>query len=226
MKKIGLLVACEIDAVLEKYGKPVREEKHGTFTVRVYKNDAYDMYVIHSGVGEIAAAAAVQLLISVYRADLVVNFGVVGGLTPEMALSKSCIITKVVHYDMDTSALDGIEPGRYTEYPDVYIPATKELVEKALEIMPDLKPVICASADKFVDGPEKKGALHEKYGADICEMEAAAVVLTCNRNNVPCLLIKTVSDAVTGGAEDFSRSVAETSGICLGIADRLIGELE
>ena len=32
-----------------------------------------------------------------------------------------------------------------------------------------------------------------------CEMEAAGIVLTSNRNRVPCLLIKIVSDSVSGG---------------------------
>ena len=85
--------------------------------------------------------------------------------------------------------------------------------------------VICASADKFVGTEAKKRALHERWQADICEMEAAGIVLTCARRGVPCLLIKTVSDAITGGAEDFNRELDRSAGICLEIADRIIREL-
>ena len=154
-----------------------------------------------------------------------VNFGVVGGLTEEMAQTKTCVVEKVVHYDFDTSAYDDTVPGQYFEYPDVYLPATAELVRRAVEIAPELKPVVCASADKFVDGGEAKAALHRRWGADICEMEAAAVVLTCNRSHVPCLLIKTVSDGLTQGGEDFGTALRHTSELCLEVADRIIREL-
>ena len=56
-------------------------------------------------------------------------------------------------------------------------------------------------------------------------MEAAAVVLTCNRSGVPCLLIKTVSDGLMGGAEEFGVALAHTSELCLEVADKIIREL-
>ncbi|MBQ5405040.1 MAG: 5'-methylthioadenosine/S-adenosylhomocysteine nucleosidase [Oscillospiraceae bacterium] len=225
MKRIGMLVAVEMGAVLSRYGKAMAEETRCGFRVFTYDMGEYLLYVIGSGAGEIAAAAACQLLIDRYEAELVVNFGVVGGLTAEMARTKTCVVEKVVHYDFDTSAYDGTVPGQYCEYPDVYLPATAELVRRAREIAPELKPVICASADKFVDGKEAKSALHERFGADICEMEAAAVVLTCNRSGVPCLLIKTVSDGLAGGAEEFGVALRHTSELCLAVADKIIREL-
>ena len=225
MKKIGMLVAVEMDAVLGRYGTARAVERRCGFEVHSYDMEGYTLHVIHSGAGEIAAAAAAALLIDRYEVELLVNFGVVGGLTPEMAQTETCVVERVVHYDFDTSAYDGTVPGQYAEYPDVYIPATASLVERAVQIAPALRRVTCASADKFVEGPEAKSALHEKYGADICEMEAAAVVLTCNRSGVPCLLIKTVSDGLLGGAEEFGAALARTSALCLEVADRIVREL-
>ena len=77
--RIGMVVAVEIDAVLERYGEPQRMEKHGEFTVRVYNVHGSELIIAHSGVGEISAAACTQLLISVYGAEMILNFGVVGG---------------------------------------------------------------------------------------------------------------------------------------------------
>lgn len=225
MKTIGMLVAVEMDAVLRRYGTAAESEERCGFRVFAYDMDGYRLYAIRSGAGEIAAAAATQLLIDRYGAELVVNFGVVGGLTEEMAQTKTCVVEKVVHYDFDTSAYDGTLPGQYAEYPNVFLPATASLVERATAICPELRRVVCASADKFVDGREAKSALHERFGADICEMEAAAVVLTCNRSGVPCLLIKTVSDGLAGGAEEFGVALQHTSELCLAVADRIIREL-
>ncbi|MGI6264129.1 MAG: 5'-methylthioadenosine/S-adenosylhomocysteine nucleosidase [Acutalibacteraceae bacterium] len=225
MKHIGMLVAREIDAVLNEFGQPQEERAFGDFTVRTYQMPGYTLSVMHSGIGEIAAAAATQLLISVYGVDMIINFGVVGGLTPEMGQTRTCVVERVVHTDYDGSAIDGTAVGQYIEYPDVYIPTTPELVDKATALNPALKRVTCASADKFISGEAAKTALHEQFGADICEMEAAGVVLTCRRNRVPCLLIKTVSDSITGGAEEYYEALEETSRVCLRIADAIIREL-
>lgn len=225
MKNIGMLVAVEMDAVMRRYGQPGEVSELWGFKVLSYQMDTYRMYVVNSGIGEIAAAAATQLLIDRFGVELVVNFGVVGGLTEEMCRTKTCIVEKVVHYDFDCSGIDPVAPGQYPGYADAFLPATAELVERATALQPDLKRVVCASADKFVDGREAKSALHARYGADICEMEAAGVVLTCNRCGVPCMLIKTVSDALDGGGEEFYAQVQRTSLICLELTDKIIRAL-
>ncbi|MBQ3062134.1 MAG: 5'-methylthioadenosine/S-adenosylhomocysteine nucleosidase [Clostridia bacterium] len=225
MKKIGMLVAVEIGSVLSKYGKASEEIEKFGFKVYKYEMPQYELYVVHSGAGEIAAAAATQLLIAVYGVEAVVNFGVVGGLTEDMKLSKTVVVEKVVHYDFDVSAIDHVEVGRYTSYPEVYIPLNKGLIEMALQVEPSLKRVACASADKFVDGRENKSRIAQQFGADICEMELAAIVLTCDRSGIPCLAIKTVSDAIDGGAEEFGRTVNEAADVCLRVTDKIIANM-
>lgn len=225
MKNIGMVVAVEMDAVLSRYGAPSEKRRVAGFEVYTYTGADYTIYALNSGAGEIAAAAATQLLISVFHADLILNFGVVGGLTEEMAKARTCVVESVVHYDFDTSEAGWAEPARYLDYPTAYIPASAALVERALSIEPRLKKVICASADKFVGKAERKRELHALYGAEICEMEAAGIVLTCNRSGVPCLLIKTVSDGIEGGAEEFNAELQRSAALCLAVADKIIREL-
>ncbi len=225
MKKIGMLVAVEMDAVLRRYGTAERVETRHGFEMHLYNMGAYELYVLRSGAGEIAAAAAAELLIDRYEVELIVNFGVVGGLTAEMAQTKTCVVEKVVHYDFDTVEYDHCLPGQYMGYPDEFLRPAPELIDKATALCPELKRVTCASGDKFVAGEAAKSALHTRWGAHICEMEAAAVVLTCDRAGVPCLLIKTVSDGLTQGGEDFGTALQHTSALCLEVADRIIREL-
>ncbi|MBQ1377004.1 MAG: 5'-methylthioadenosine/S-adenosylhomocysteine nucleosidase [Lachnospiraceae bacterium] len=225
MKKVGMVVAVEIQAAVEKYGKAERQETVGNMELYFYRMPGYELVAAHCGAGEIAAAAAAQLLISLYKCEVLVNFGVVGGLTPEMTLSKTCIVEKVVHYDWDISALENVKPGQYSEFESEYIPVNRTLFEKAREVMPELKPVIDASGDKFVAGEANKSRLHELYGADICEMEAAAVALVSYRNHIPCLMIKCVSDAITGGAEEFLSEINKASEACMEAVDQVIRSL-
>ena len=225
MKNIGMVVAVEMDAVLSRYGAPSEKRREAGFDVYTYIGADYTIYALNSGAGEIAAAAATQLLISVFHADLILNFGVVGGLTEEMAKARTCVVESVVHYDFDSSEAGWAEPARYLDYPTAYIPASAALVERALSIEPRLKKVICASADKFVGSPDRKRELHALYGAEICDMESAGVVLTCNRSGVPCLLIKTVSDGIEGGAEEFKAELQRSAALCLAVADKIIRAL-
>ena len=207
MKKIGMIVAVEMKAVLDRYGSTLKEKNAACYKVVEVETEKYQLIIANCGAGEIAAAAGTQYLISEYGVDMVVNFGVVGGLTEEMAKTKTCIVERVVHYEMDTSALDGTKVGQYAQYPDIFIPADQALLKKALEIYPDLKVVTCASGDKFVADPDQKRKLHTDFEADICEMEAAGVLMACNRNGTPVTLVKAVSDGVDEDSEAFDCTV-------------------
>ena len=224
-KRIGMMVAVEIGAVLDKYGKAEREYDDYGFKVYEYALHGARLFVVHSGAGQIAAAAATQLLIAVYHVELVVNFGVVGGLTDEMKLAKTAVVTRVVHYEFDTTPVDNTAVGQYPGYDSPFLTLDETIVRKALEVDPTLVPVTCASGDKFVEGGERKRKLHADFDADICEMELAAIVLTCNRSHVPCLAVKTVSDAVEGGAESFLQCVNSSADVCLRITEKIIAEL-
>lgn len=220
---VGMIVAVEIDAVLNKYGKKLEKVEAKGFDVMKLTLENYEMIIVKSGAGEIAASAAAQYLISVHNVDMIVNFGVVGGLTDEMSVARLTVVESVVHYDFDVSDwFNAVEPARYMNYPSKFIPTDKALLEAALKAEPSLKPVVCASADKFIGKPERKRELHELYGADICEMESAGIVLTCDRCGVPCLLIKAVSDSIHGGAEEFEREVGRCAEICLETLEKVI----
>lgn len=225
--KIGMIVAMasEVEALLLRIGEPLGVESFGGYEVRSYGIGKNTLYVVKSGVGEIYAASATQMLITKYGVEMIVNFGICGGLSDDMTLTRAVVVEKVVHYDFDTSEIDGCEPGRYPDYPDVYIPASEELISAATAAEPSLVRVICASADKFVGSPERKRELNRLFGAKICEMESAGILLTANRAGVPALLIKAVSDSVNAGAEEFEAMVSEAAGSCvramLGVLEKL-----
>ena len=220
--KIGVVVAVEVDAVLSKYGEPKETTKKNHYNVRIYETDNSIMYVLDSGAGEIAAAAGTQYLISEYGVDMILNFGAVGALTEDIKTAELCVVEKVIHYDFDTTNWLNLPRGQHPDQPSPYVPTSEALVEKAIEINPSLKKVVCASADKFVDAAENKAELNRLYGADICEMEAAGVVLTCTRNDVPCLLIKAISDSLTGGGAEFMAELRRVSVICFDVVDKIV----
>lgn len=224
---IGMIVAIpeEIDALFRSCGEPRETEQDAGYTVYCYEISGNRIFVTGSGAGEIAASATAQYLITKYGVELLVNFGVCGGLTADMGLQRTIIVKQAVHYDFDASPFYKIAPARYPDYPDIYIPATASLVELACGVEPTLKPVICASGDKFIEDPAVKEKLHRDYGAEICEMEAAGILLTANRNQIPVLLIKGVSDSVSGDASEFAAMVHESAEVCVRVLLKVLHNL-
>lgn len=226
-KRVGLVVAVELDAVKRKYGEPLKEEKIDAYTVLTYRiNRKTKMFVVRSGAGQIGASATTQFCISRLKCGLILNFGIVGGLTKDMSTVSTCVVERVLHYDFDTSAVDeGYKVGRYTENDEEYFYPTKSLVDRAVAVCPDLKRVTVASGDKFVGDIEEKKNLNKLYGADICEMECAGIVLTSNRNGVPVLSIKCVSDGLGSNPSDYYKNFVEASDKCIDILDQVVRAL-
>lgn len=223
---IGLVVAMpeEILPFLEKAGKPAENISSPGFDVKLYEIGRNRVYVANSGVGEISAAATVQHLISAFNVEKIINFGVVGGLKDAMKLKSICVVEKAVHYDYDISPFVDCKKAQYQGFPDVYIEADSLLVSEAMSVYPNLYKATCASADKFVDSPVEKKRLATEFDADICDMESAGILLTALRNHVPALLIKAVSDSVSGGAEEFNRMVTEAAGVCCDIIIHILSK--
>lgn len=224
-KRLGMIVAVEINAVACKYGQPKSREVVCGFEVTSYEVEGATLFICHTGEGEIAASAGTMLLLEKYHVSLILNFGIVGGLTAEMGQYHVAVVGKVVHYGFDTSSIDPVKKGQYPGYDSCYMSFDRNLIEVAKSVVPGLKEVTCASGDKFVGDPKEKAALHEEWNADICEMEAAAILLIANRAKVPSLSIKMVSDSVTGGAKEFIAEKERSASACLEVISKIIESL-
>ncbi len=221
MADYGMIAAVEIHAVKERYGNALKSYKLAGREAGDYLIGGKTVTVVHSGAGEIAAAAAAQALID-NGAEVILNFGVVGALTHKAETSRLCVVDRIIHYDFDTSEADHSETGRYLELPSVWIPTDDRLRAAALSAYPQMNVVNCASADKFIGDPDKKRKLAEDFHCDICEMESAGIALTCWRNDVPCLLIKMVSDGIEGGAAEFFETFRTASAKALEVMEAVL----
>lgn len=212
VKTIGMVVAMdkEIKPFLEKLNNEFKIEKVGGYEVFSYTIKDKKVYLVKSGIGEIYAAGATAILVSVYKCELILNFGVVGSLHSGVDVCETVIVKGVVHYDFDLSKIDNVKVGEYPNMQGAILNTDKGFLDFALSINDTLKPVICASADKFVADEDIKENLHKTFGADVCDMESAGVLLTSLNASVPTLIIKAVSDG-KGGAEEFNKRVKTAS---------------
>ena len=223
--KIGLIVAIEIDAIFKHYPNCVELKAPSGYRLFLVERNEYDVYILGTGMGEIAAAAGVQFLVTKYNVGFIFNFGVVGGLTADMKKEKLCIVNRVVHYKYDCSEFMDLAVGQVYGHDSIFLKTTESLVESALSIMEDLPLATCCSGDKFISTEEEKKYLHETFEGDICDMESAGIVLTCEANDIPCLLFKGVSDGLSDGSKGFFEELENVSLKCLETADAIIEDL-
>lgn len=227
MKTIGLVVAMtkEIMPFLERQSGKVEKLSDFPFETYSCEINGKRTVCVKSGVGEVFAAAATQYLITKYSPEIIVNFGVCGSLTDNFDTKEIAIVGGVAYYLFDTSAIDGTKVGQYTGEDDVIMYTDKSLAEKVRKFLGGKTPItICASGDKFVADEGEKKRLREDFNAEICEMESAGVLITARNSNVPCLIIKGVSDG-KGGAEEYLKMVSMASEKCAEIVTGLCGEL-
>ena len=222
--KIGIVVATKVEknAFFEVFGEPNFSQIGKIFDVSMwYFGINRQMYLITSGVGEIAAAMSTQYLIDKHDVDVVLNYGVAGSLTEEHSAKKVGIVKQVVHYDFDITCGSHYSIGEYPGEGRFLEPIGSSLSDTLLKRV-KLDEFVCASADKIVAGGEPKRMLREEYGADICEMEAAGILRTCNRNSKPCIMIKAISDGVDEDSEAFDKYVDEASLNCVKVIAAII----
>mgnify|MGYP002799031855 CR=1 FL=1 len=121
----ALLDQMEIENILTVHGKPV------------YLGKAFgkDVALCVCGVGKVNAAVGTCAVLE-KGADIVLNFGVAGGLCDQTELTEVYLIDKAVQYDFDITQLEGGEVGTLdgeteNSHP-LYVPASLDYPRRAL----------------------------------------------------------------------------------------------
>ncbi len=208
--KIGLIIATEeeFDTLVKGFNVKPEEEKDDIYHTFLLKINEHEVYCANSGIGEIAASALTQYLITRYDVKLILNYGVVGGLKSNFKIGDCGILKSVVHYDFDISDIDPIDEATYPEIGSFEIPLTRKYIDIVKKLNPELPELICASGDKFISNKDFKNKLVKKFNADVCDMESAGIVLTALKNKVDVFSLKGVSD--TASDEEYNAFVVKT----------------
>lgn len=188
----ALLAKAEIRKEFTQFGKKLWEgETCGVpFTLIV------------TGVGKTNAAASAMLAIA-RGADRLLNIGVAGGITPRAKIGSLWQIDRAAQYDFDLSAINGTPVGTLDEYQTPYFP---------LRTGGKFPTATLATADSFASGQDDM-ALLDSLGADVRDMEGAAIAHIAYAAGVPCTMFKSISD---NAREESVREYRENMLIALG----------
>ncbi len=156
--------------------------------------------VVVCGVGKVNAAMGTQIAIDELGAEVIINVGVAGGLNGSLEVGKIYEISHAVQYDFDLTQLNGTKIGTLDECKENF------LALDALSLYPLKK---LATGDRFNDSAEDFKLLTE-LGADIRDMEGAAVAQVCMHAKVELRAYKVISDLAGSGSttEQYMKNLA------------------
>lgn len=159
-----------------------------------------NIFLIKSGIGEINAANATEFVINLLgenNIDFIINVGLCGSLNKKYCIGDVLMVQNVIHYDFDISKIDNLKVGQYPDTKDYNLACDISFFNSLKNIYGEkIKLVNCASGDKFIADKDFQNFLTHNFNADICEMEAAGIILTSIKHDIKSIFIKAISDVV------------------------------
>lgn len=169
-----------------------------------------DVVAVVCGIGKVNAAICTQILASEFAVDKIINVGVAGGISKDIYPGDIVIADNLVEHDMDTTSF-GDPHGQIPRMDTFDFKCDKELValaKKACDNAKELNTFVgrIVSGDIFVADIEKIKWLEKEFNALSCEMEGASIAHTCYLNDIPFVVIRSISDNANNGAHmDFQK---------------------
>lgn len=224
MKYIGIIVAMgeELEAV-ENCMTEIEIKQIYDVRFLVGKIQEKKCVLAKSGVGKVNAARTTQLMIDNFNVTYVVNLGAAGALNGALQIGDVVIGKHVVQHDFDITAF-GHSKGYITGIGN-NVRCDRELVdefENVIKSIPErnyaIKLGIVATGDIFCTEIMMKDKIRSKFNADVVDMECGAIAQVCYLDDVPFIVIRSVSDTPDGkNASTFDTNLKLASKRCANI---------
>ncbi|MBQ3871207.1 MAG: 5'-methylthioadenosine/adenosylhomocysteine nucleosidase [Clostridia bacterium] len=212
----------EVTLLLENMQNVTETRKSGKIYYTGNLKD-HEIVLVESGMGKVNSAICTQQLIDLFAPEVVINTGIAGGIAPGLHVGDFVIGKSAVEHDFDLSPVGYVRGhvlgGNKKEV--TYFTTRDDLIDEirsaALDYLPAEKIHVgtIATGDQFICTHEAKKELWELFGAYAAEMEGGAIAHVCTVNDVPCILLRAISDLADEGAHEsvnnFETVVADLS---------------
>ena len=222
--KTGLIGAMKEEVLL------LKNELHNLKVEQIGSREFYsgtignrEVVLCLSGWGKVAAASAATSMLNLFGVEQLVFIGLSGSLQPHLNIGDIVVADSLVQHDVDLSYL--------VDFPDVKPPfwktfefsvcpdAQKRALDAVQQFVANLKekkypnigteyqPKIyvgsIGTGDQFVASPDGKNRISERFPAILCtEMEGAAIAQVAADYEVPCSVIRIISDKADENAHE------------------------
>lgn len=222
-KYIGIITATteEFEAIKDIMNQ-IEEIKYYDLNFYKGKINLKNIVLVKCGVGKVNAARTTQILIDKFNIESVINVGSAGSLNNNLEIGDIIIGKEIVQHDFDITPF-GHEKGYITDT-GKFFKSDEELVKRFRNVQIEgIKIVtgIIATGDIFCTDLHMKEKIKQKFNADCCEMEGAAIAQVCYLNRVPFLVIRSISDIPNGKNHiDFDKFIKLASKNCAQIIQK------
>lgn len=179
-----------------------------------------DVVVVKCGVGKVNAAVCAQILVDRFHVNAVINTGVAGALNSDIDICDIVISKDALEHDLDVTPL-GYERGIIPDMDTSVFSGDESLIKLAADSAKEAEVGVkvfigrVVSGDQFIAGKEKKDDLEKQFLGDCAEMEGASIAHVAHLNQIPCLIIRSISDKADGSADmdypTFEKMAAKNS---------------
>lgn len=205
---------------IKKIMKNIEEEKIYELTFFKGIINTTEIVLVETGVGKVNSARVTQILIDKFNPEAIINVGSAGSCNEELEIGDIVIGSKLVQHDFDITAFN--HPKGYISNIGQFIESDKNLIKKFNEIINNkqqkafkLKLGIIASGDIFCTEIKMKDKIRQKFNADAVEMEGASIAQVCKLDNIPFIVIRSISDKPNGNnAITFDEFLIKASKNC------------
>lgn len=207
--KIGIIGAMSEEVEILKAEMQLKRE-HKQASMVFYEGDllSHEVVVVTSGIGKVNAAVCTQILIDRFQVERIINVGIAGGLRDDIYPGDIVIAKNLVQHDMDVRFF-GDPLGQIPRMDTFDFKCDENLIkaaEAAIAKLDDANAFVgrIVSGDQFISVAEHQMTLHKTFDAYACEMEGAAIGQVCYLNNMPFVVIRSISDnAINGSHMDY-----------------------
>lgn len=202
---LGIISAMSEELAILLDNMIIEEEiKKANMTFYKGKLENKNIIAVVCGIGKVNAAICTQILISEYKVSSIINVGVAGGIGKNIYPGDVVVATDLVQHDMDTTIF-GDPHGQVPRLDTFDFKCDGKLVELALSACDEIKEINTfsgriVSGDQFISSIEKIQWFEKEFNAIACEMEGASIAHVCYLNNIPCVVIRSISDNANNGA--------------------------
>jgi 5'-methylthioadenosine/S-adenosylhomocysteine nucleosidase len=210
-----------LDAEIDEYVKHLKDLKTNRWKQFVFYEGHFArkrVVICKSGVGKVFAALTTQKVIDTYNPALIIFTGVAGALNTKLQVGDIVVADDCVQHDLDAREL-GFPRGAIPYTGHRFFHSDKHL--KSLAMSAPTQHAMyegrILTGDQFLTQSVLKGYeyLTEELQGDAVEMEGASVGQVCTVNEVPFLVIRTISDKADENASihfnEFLPVVAKNS---------------
>ncbi len=229
MTKLAIMGAMEeeIEPLLE-YFTEIKKTQYANNIYYEAKYNDLDVVIAYSKIGKVFATLTASTMIQKFGCDTLLFSGVAGGINPTLKIGDLIIAKQLCQHDLDITAFG--HPHGYVPGGAVCVQTDDRLRQIAKDVAKEngieLIEGTIATGDQFVHSNERKEFIENTFKADALEMEGASVAVVCDALDVPCFILRAISDTANMDAgfdfDEFLKSSAKNSAsFLMKIVDRL-----